>query len=204
MASVTSIPAPRRLACARCGVAFGCDLSKDCWCGQEAARLPLPASGTGFADCLCRDCLRVVAEAHDAANWAISAVLLDMDGTLLDTERVYRTSLCNALADLGYGDGTEIARARTQMKAGLLMGLESPSSRAERLARLLAIWDRVPDLEETIQKIDAVDLPSIRAYAEKLVTEARVSMALYGPVAGRCVLACCKPLLPHKLHRYRR
>ena len=79
---------------------------------------------------------------------------------------------------------TEIARARTQMKAGLLMGLESPSSRAERLARLLAIWDRVPDLEETIQKIDAVDLPSIRAYAEKLVTEARVSMALYGPVAG--------------------
>ena len=115
MASVTSIPAPRRLACARCGVAFGCDLSKDCWCGQEAARLPLPASGTGFADCLCRDCLRAVAEAHDAANWAISAVLLDMDGTLLDTERVYRTSLCNALADLGYGDGTEIAHAMIGM-----------------------------------------------------------------------------------------
>ncbi|MBN8971745.1 MAG: HAD family phosphatase [Rhizobiales bacterium] len=41
----------------------------------------------------------------------INAVLLDMDGTLLDTERVYRTSLCNALADLGYGDGTAIAHA---------------------------------------------------------------------------------------------
>ncbi len=79
---------------------------------------------------------------------------------------------------------TEVARARTQMKAGLLMGLESPSSRAERLARLMAIWDRVPDLEETIQKIDAVDLPAIRTYAERLVSEARVSMALYGPVAG--------------------
>ena len=39
----------------------------------------------------------------------------------------------------------EVARARAQMKAGLLMGLESPSSRAERIARLLAIWDRVPD-----------------------------------------------------------
>ncbi len=77
----------------------------------------------------------------------------------------------------------EIARARTQMKAGLLMGLESPSSRAERLARLLAIWGRIPDLSETVERIDAVDLPSIKAYAEKLASEARMSMALYGPVA---------------------
>ena len=44
----------------------------------------------------------------------------------------------------------EIARARAQMKAGMLMSLESPSSRAERLARLLAIWDRIPPLEETV------------------------------------------------------
>ena len=76
----------------------------------------------------------------------------------------------------------EVARARTQMKAGLLMGLESPSSRAERLSRLLAVWDRVPSLSETIEKIDAVDLPTLRAYAEKIVTEGQVSMALYGPV----------------------
>ncbi|GAB1378847.1 M16 family metallopeptidase [Pararhodobacter sp.] len=76
----------------------------------------------------------------------------------------------------------EIARSRTQMKAGLLMGLESPSSRAERLARLLAIWDRVPDLSETVERIDAVNLDAIKAYAEKLASEARISMALYGPV----------------------
>ena len=38
----------------------------------------------------------------------------------------------------------EVARARAQMKAGLLMGLESPSNRAERLARMLSIWGRVP------------------------------------------------------------
>ena len=76
----------------------------------------------------------------------------------------------------------EIARARTQMKAGLLMGLESPSSRAERLARLLAIWGRIPELGETIGRIDAVDMRAIRGYAEKLVTDGRLSMALYGPV----------------------
>ena len=41
----------------------------------------------------------------------------------------------------------EVARARAQMKAGLLMGLESASSRAERIARLLAIWGRIPTLD---------------------------------------------------------
>jgi HAD superfamily hydrolase (TIGR01509 family) len=38
-------------------------------------------------------------------------VLLDMDGTLLDTERVYRTSLTSALTDLGYADGLTISQA---------------------------------------------------------------------------------------------
>jgi predicted Zn-dependent peptidase len=77
----------------------------------------------------------------------------------------------------------EVARARAQLKAGLLMGLESPSSRAERLARLLAIWDRVPSLAETVERIDAVDHAGVRAYAERTAAEARTAMALYGPVA---------------------
>ena len=77
----------------------------------------------------------------------------------------------------------EVARARAQLKAGLLMGLESPSSRAERAARLLAIWGRVPDLDETVARIDAVSLKDVRSYAGAL-TQARSALALYGPVAG--------------------
>ena len=77
---------------------------------------------------------------------------------------------------------TELARARAQMKAGLLMGLESPSSRAERLARLVAIWNRVPDLEETVTRIDGVTLQGLRAQAGALATSGRAAMALYGPV----------------------
>ena len=77
----------------------------------------------------------------------------------------------------------EVARARAQLKAGLLMGLESPSSRAERAARLLAIWGRVPDLDETVARIDAVSLKDVRSYAGVL-TQARSALALYGPVAG--------------------
>ncbi|SDW12192.1 M16 family metallopeptidase [Litoreibacter albidus] len=75
----------------------------------------------------------------------------------------------------------EVARARTQMKAGILMGLESPSSRAERLARIVGIWGRVPPLSETITKIDAVDVAQVRQFAQNLAT-AQAAMALYGPV----------------------
>ena len=75
----------------------------------------------------------------------------------------------------------EVARARAQMKAGLLMGLESPSNRAERLARMIQIWDRVPDLQETVEKIDAITTGDIRDYAERMVADMPVALALYGP-----------------------
>ncbi|MBO9477386.1 insulinase family protein [Shimia sp. R11_0] len=78
----------------------------------------------------------------------------------------------------------EIARARTQMKAGLLMGLESPSSRAERLARMLAIWGHIPSLPETVTRIDAVSDEDVRRFAEQMASKARSAMALYGPVSG--------------------
>ena len=76
----------------------------------------------------------------------------------------------------------EVARARAQMKAGLLMGLESPTGRAERLARLLSIWGRVPPLAETVARIDAVDRAAVCAYAQASAQAARMAMALYGPV----------------------
>lgn len=75
----------------------------------------------------------------------------------------------------------EVARARAQIKAGMLMGLESPSSRAERIARLLAIYDRVPDIDESVAKIDAVTTEDVKRYAGQMIT-ADAALALYGPV----------------------
>ena len=76
----------------------------------------------------------------------------------------------------------ELDRARAQMKAGMLMGLESPSARAERLARLVGIWNRVPTLEETIAKIDAVTLADLETLAGRIAGAGKSAMALYGPV----------------------
>lgn len=108
MTNPTGSPAAaaRSVICEQCGTAFSCALSGDCWCMAEPVRLPLPTAGG--TDCLCPDCLR---KAADAAAWQVDAVLLDMDGTLLDTERVYLASLNSALAQLGFGDGTALGHA---------------------------------------------------------------------------------------------
>lgn len=89
----------------------------------------------------------------------------------------------------------EVARARTQMKAGLLMGLESPSNRAERLARLLSIWNRIPSLEETIANIDDVTTGDVKDFAGQMAGQAGTAMALYGPADAAPTLDALKARL---------
>ena len=89
----------------------------------------------------------------------------------------------------------EISRARAQMKAGMVMGVESPSSRAERLARLVQIWDRIPALEETIERIDAVSRDGVRSFASGLVQTAPMALALYGPIEAAPDLGALKDAL---------
>ncbi|MBT9382680.1 insulinase family protein [Pseudooceanicola sp. CBS1P-1] len=78
----------------------------------------------------------------------------------------------------------ETDRARAQMKAGMLMGLEGCSARAERLARMIEIWGRVPDLSEVVERIDAVTPEDLRRHAEAMAVQAKMALALYGPVKG--------------------
>ncbi len=75
----------------------------------------------------------------------------------------------------------EVERARAQMKAGMLMGMESASSRAERLARQVSVWNRVIPLEETAALIDAVSLDGVRRFAGEVIDGTRMALAVYGP-----------------------
>jgi len=117
-----------------------------------------------------------------ASGWSDTGITTVYAGTGGDEVRglaeLVADELKRAAEDL---TEAETARARAQMKAGLLMGLESPSGRCERLARSLMIWGRVPTLEETAAKIEAVDLKATRAAAERLASGAP-ALALYGPV----------------------
>ncbi|MBE0412907.1 pitrilysin family protein [Yoonia sp.] len=89
----------------------------------------------------------------------------------------------------------EVARARAQMKAGLLMGLECPSNRAERLSRLLSIWGRIPDLAETVDRIDAVTTQDVTTFAGQMAGDAGAALALYGPAETAPDLAALKARL---------
>ena len=77
----------------------------------------------------------------------------------------------------------EVARAKAQLKAGLLMGLESSSARAEQMARQLLVFDRLIEPPELVARIDAVSAEDIRELAAKLVGGAPPSVAVVG--AGR-------------------
>ena len=89
------------------------------------------------------------------------------------------------LADGGEGAGgaedAEIARARAQIKAGILMSLESTAARCEQLARQMIVFKRPIPVDETIARIDAVDGAAIRRVAERLLSGPLTITAL-GPV----------------------
>ncbi|ABS62301.1 peptidase M16 domain protein [Parvibaculum lavamentivorans DS-1] len=79
----------------------------------------------------------------------------------------------------------ETARARAQIKAGLLMGLESSSSRAEQIARQYMIHGRVLPIDELVAKVDAVDAAAVRRYAGRLLSGPGLALSAIGPLAGK-------------------
>ena len=75
----------------------------------------------------------------------------------------------------------EAARARAQHKAGMLMALESSSSRCEQLGRQILIYGRPVSPTEIIRKIDAVDSAAI-AHTARRVFGSKPSLAAIGPL----------------------
>jgi predicted Zn-dependent peptidase len=78
----------------------------------------------------------------------------------------------------------EVARAKAQMKAGLLMALESCSSRAEQLARHILAYGRPLTVEELVARIDAVSVESTRDAARGLLTRSRPAIVALGSGRG--------------------
>jgi predicted Zn-dependent peptidase len=82
--------------------------------------------------------------------------------------------------DLGEG---EIARARAQLKASIMMTLESTTARCEQAARQIMLFGRPISPEEIVARIEAADLETIRRVARRLTSSAP-TVALLGPIAG--------------------
>lgn len=75
----------------------------------------------------------------------------------------------------------EVLRAKAQMKASLLMGLESSSSRARRIAHTLLSFGRYISLEEVIQKIDCLTVEHAYNFARTSLLKP-LSLASIGPI----------------------
>lgn len=92
--------------------------------------------------------------------------------------------LCDELTSLiNSASEEEIARARAQLKASMMMGLESCFAQSEDIARQLLIFGRRIPQEETIAEIDAVDREAIKRVGERLIEGARPSLAAIGPIS---------------------
>jgi len=77
----------------------------------------------------------------------------------------------------------ELDRSRAQLKAGIVMAMESPSARAEQLARQLLVLGRPEPAEEMIERLDAVDAAALQRVAER-VTASPPALAILGPASG--------------------
>ncbi len=60
----------------------------------------------------------------------------------------------------------EVKRSKAQLKAGLLMALESPGSRCVQRARQVLVYGRPLETEEIIDKVENIDVNAIAAAAQ--------------------------------------
>jgi predicted Zn-dependent peptidase len=95
--------------------------------------------------------------------------------------RVVVGEITNATETIGEA---EIARAKAQMKAGLLMALESSGARIEQLARQVFAWGRPIPLAELVTRIEAVTVESARAAGRAMIARGRPAIAALGPGPG--------------------
>jgi predicted Zn-dependent peptidase len=75
----------------------------------------------------------------------------------------------------------EVQRARAQLKASILMAMESTSARCEQLARHLQAYGRLVPVEEMVAKVEAIDAQMVAAVARRLFT-GTPTFAAIGPL----------------------
>lgn len=78
----------------------------------------------------------------------------------------------------------EVKRARAQVRASLLMSLESPSARAAQIARQMLVFGRVIDLNELVAKVDAITPTDLRDLGRSIFTNSVPTLASIGPIDG--------------------
>ena len=94
----------------------------------------------------------------------------------VESMHLARTVLAQAVDGLSE---VEVQRARAQLEAGLLMGLESAHGRADQMARSIEVFGRILELDELLGHLRAVDANAARAAGAALL-DGRAAVASVG------------------------
>ncbi len=90
--------------------------------------------------------------------------------------------------------GEELRRSKAQLKGSLMLSLESSTARMSNLARQEMYFDRFYDLDELIEKIEAVTADDLHDLANEFFTTESVAVTVLGNLPGlkitRDQLAC--------------
>jgi len=78
----------------------------------------------------------------------------------------------------------EVLRVRNQIRAGLLMSLESPTGRAGQIARQQILWGRPIEMAETIERINRIDANRVKDIARQIFASETPAVAGNGPVGN--------------------
>ena len=81
-------------------------------------------------------------------------------------------------------DERELDRARAQLRAGLLMTLESPAARAGQLARQLLLFGRPIPSEELVARVNAITVGDVRDLAGDIFAGSVPTVAAVGALGG--------------------
>jgi predicted Zn-dependent peptidase len=88
----------------------------------------------------------------------------------------------------------ELRRSKDQLKGSLMLSLESSSARMSNLARQEMYFDRFYDLDELIEKIEAVTVEDLTSLANEFFSTESVAVTILGNLTGlkisRNQLAC--------------
>ena len=78
----------------------------------------------------------------------------------------------------------ELDRARAQIRAGLLMAMESPTARAGQIARQVLLYGRPIPNDEMMERLDALSVERISDLASRIFSESIPTLSAVGPLTG--------------------
>lgn len=126
---------------------------------------------------------------HDTGLWGVYA------GTGRKNVTKVLELITGLFAELpGSITGQDLMRAKDQLKGNIMLALESTSNRMTGLARQEIYYGRYYSLREIIKGIDAVTLPRVKAFAERVVSGRTPALTVLGPAGNKRLKGFLRPL----------